>query len=114
MASSPAEALAEELAGEIRETVATLRGEGPPDFSELVLDSSTLTPALARIVDAQAPFLGSLAYDTYYQVLVAVNGTVVTVDPAHRVLSPGAVAMTRARPPIESWRRTSFSMNGRI
>src|SRR5215211_328904 len=58
----------------------------PTDFKFAGIDISTNKMVIGHrmptgwVIDSQVPFTGSLKYDTFYQLLVAVNGTVVTVS----------------------------------
>src|SRR5205814_8041908 len=67
---------------EVREAVATLRGEGPPDFTELVLDASARLLALSDLgVDvaggrrrAEAAIADGSAYGAYERWVRAQGG----------------------------------------
>ncbi|HET9436020.1 MAG TPA: Calx-beta domain-containing protein [Candidatus Limnocylindrales bacterium] len=58
----------------------------PTDFKFAGIDISLNKMVIGHrtasgwIVDAQAPFLGSLRYDTFYRLLVAINGTTIIVQ----------------------------------
>src|SRR5919198_1721414 len=86
---------------EIREAVDTLRGEGPPDFTELVLDACARLLALADLgidvvegrLRAEAAVTGGSALETYQRWIRAQGG-----DPELDVLPSASVVQEVAAP----------------
>jgi pyrimidine-nucleoside phosphorylase len=93
---------------EIRETIATLRGEGPPDFTELVLDASAHLLALSDLgidrregrVRAVAAVANGTALATYERWIAAQGG-----DPAEAAL-PSAPVVTEVRASADGFVRS--------
>jgi pyrimidine-nucleoside phosphorylase len=93
---------------EIRETIATLRGEGPADFTELVLDASAHLLALSDLgIDsvegrarAVAAVEDSSALATYERWIAAQGG-----DPAETAL-PSAPVVTEVRASADGFVRS--------
>jgi pyrimidine-nucleoside phosphorylase len=93
---------------EIRETIATLRGEGPPDFTELVLDASAHLLALSDLgidrregrVRAVAAVENGAALATYERWIAAQGG-----DQAEAAL-PSAPVVTEVRASADGFVRS--------
>ena len=93
---------------EIRETIATLRGEGPSDFTELVLDASAHLLALSDLgidsVESRARAVAAVedgsALATYERWIAAQGG-----DPAEAAL-PSAPVVTEVRASADGFVRS--------